>query len=162
MLRLRGTFSYRCHPPSYMKSERLPRANVPFATMVEQSRVPPVFLPEMPTQGWSADWGGSLCYPKSFQTIFIGTRQQLARCSSTPFGPREIFVQSCETCSSYLKRPRRLPKHVQRSTVPAPKISHHPDHHHPYPFYPSYISQSLHLLRFPCIFPTKSFLLHPF
>ena len=36
-----------------MKSERLPRANVPFATMVEQSRAPPVFLAEMPTQGWS-------------------------------------------------------------------------------------------------------------
>ena len=34
-----------------MKSERLPRANVPFATMMEQLRAPTVFLPEMPTQG---------------------------------------------------------------------------------------------------------------
>jgi hypothetical protein len=34
-----------------MNSERLTRANVPSATIVEQSHVPPVFLPEMPTQG---------------------------------------------------------------------------------------------------------------
>jgi hypothetical protein len=36
-----------------MKSERLPHPNVPSATIVEQSHVPPVFLPEVPTQGWS-------------------------------------------------------------------------------------------------------------
>ena len=85
-----------------MKSERLPRANVPFATMVEQSRAPPVFLPEMPTQGWSADWGGSLCYPKSFQTIFIGTRQQLALDAVRPKGNLSPvrFGSKADMCSA--------------------------------------------------------------